>query len=71
MSDLISATTATPTRKTQGAMVAGGAAMAASVVLGWVLRQFFPSIEVPAEVQVAVSVLITAGASYFTRERAA
>lgn len=71
MPDLIDQPTGEPTRKTQGAMIAGVSATSIAVVLGWVLRQFLPNIEVPAEVQVAVASLIIAGVSYFTKERAA
>ncbi len=70
MPDLIAQTTGEPTRKTQGAMIAGVSATSLSVVFGWVLRQFFPHLEVPAEVQVAIASIVIAGVSYFTKEYA-
>lgn len=65
---LVDQPTSEPTRKTQAAMGAGGAAMALSVVMGWFLRTY-THVEVPGEVQVAVATLVMAGAAYFTKER--
>lgn len=69
MVDTVNQPTAEPTRKTKAALAGGGAAFALSVVVSWLLRAY-THVEVPAEVQVAIAVLATAGSSYFTPEQA-
>lgn len=70
MPDLVAQPTGEPTRKTMAVGLSGGAATAASIIFGWIMRQY-AKVEVPGEVEVAVAAVLTYLASYFTRERSA
>jgi uncharacterized membrane protein len=70
MADLVSQPTGEPTRKTQGAMIAGVSATSVAVVLDWVMSQVFPHLTIPAPVEVAIASIAIGAVSYFTKERA-
>lgn len=64
---LIDQPTAEPTRKTSAAGIGGLVA----VVVIWVAGLFWPDLEIPEEVLVALTGLVTFLSSYITKERSA
>lgn len=66
MTDLVNQNSATPTRKVTAAMIAG----AVATILAWGLQEF-TGVDVPPGVESAFAVLLTAGAAYWIKERAA